>query len=318
MKRLIAFRPDVGPEAGLGHLRRCLSLAAALRKQGLDSIFEVSGDRGITAAAGFEIGIAGEACAYVVDSYHATNGDLIRLGASGAKVIVVDDLADRELTADLVINTSIDAETLTYPGAKTTCLGIQYALLRSEFADEPNRVFPAVGRRLLVTVGGTDPQGLTTRFISALADSFDQIDVIVGPFFQNLESLASATKQRPSIKLYENPPNVRDLMLGVDLALTGGGQTVCELAATATPAVAVEVAENQRRNLDGFARRGAVLRIGSAGDPEIVSKAEREVNALAADHARRVSLGTHGRRAVDGRGADRAATRIIEQIGISR
>ena len=43
--------------------------------------------------------------------------------------------------------------------------------------------------------------------------------------------------------------------------------TLHELAATATPIVAVSTAGNQRPNFDAFERAGAALGAGAAGDP---------------------------------------------------
>jgi len=316
MNRLLAFRPDIGAGAGLGHLRRCLSLAIALRKQGFDSVFEVDEDGGMIATAGFAAGEAKGACAYVVDSYRATVGDLARLGRDGVKVIVIDDLADRPLAVDLVINPGIGAETLEYPGARNTGLGIEYALLRPEFADEPNRIHPPIGRRLLITMGGSDPRDLTAQLVSALAKrGFEAMDVIVGPFFGNIDTLVDTARRWPAVMLLNNPSDIRGLMLRADLALTAGGQTIYEIAATATPAAAVEIAPNQRRNLEGFLRCGAIVSVGSAEEPGIVKRAEDALVVLAADRERRATLGRSGRHLVDGRGADRAATRIVEQIG---
>jgi UDP-2,4-diacetamido-2,4,6-trideoxy-beta-L-altropyranose hydrolase len=315
MNRPVVFRPDVGAGAGLGHLRRCLSLAIALRRHGFDSIFEIDEGRDV-ASDGFTTGVAEDARAFVIDSYRATGRDLVELGRNGAKVIVIDDLADNALPVDLVINPGVDAESLEYVGARNTGLGIEYALLRPEFAGDPKRIHAAKGRRLLITMGGGDSHELTPRLLAAVAQrGFEAIDVIVGPFFTNAQSMHDTVHRYPAVRLHRNPSDIRALMLQADLALTGGGQTIYELAATATPAAAIEVAANQSRNLEGFSKRDALAVVGRAEEADVVEKAADAVATLAGDRGTRVAFGTNGRRLVDGRGAERAARRIVELIG---
>jgi spore coat polysaccharide biosynthesis predicted glycosyltransferase SpsG len=104
-------------------------------------------------------------------------------------------------------------------------------------------------------------------------------------------------------------------MLKSDVALTGGGQTIYELAATATPAAAIEIAPNQRRNAEEFSKRNALSLVGRADERDVIEKAVDAIATLAADRETRVAMGTTGRRLVDGRGAERVAQRIAEQIG---
>jgi UDP-2,4-diacetamido-2,4,6-trideoxy-beta-L-altropyranose hydrolase len=308
VNRPIVFRPDAGPSVGLGHLRRCVSLALALRNDGADCVFDIVEGREIAAAAGFEVGRVDDPTAIVIDSYRATESDF------SGKVIAIDDLADRVLAVDLVINPAIGAERLDYRAAKSTALGIEYALLRPEFADKPNRVYAPVARHVLITLGGADLYGLTPRFVESVAASFEELSVVIGPFFGRQLATEEVARKYPSVTLYHNPSEMRALLLRADLALSGGGQSVFELAATATPAVVIEVAPNQRRHVQGFADAGAIDLVGSAEDADIVDKATAALRSLANDRERRRRLGMTGRKLVDGLGAVRAARRVLEQI----
>lgn len=311
MNRQIVFRPDVGAGAGLGHVRRCVSLAIALRELGVDCIFNIEESREIAAAAGFRVGSAEHADAFVIDSYQLNDFNL------GAPVIAIDDIAERPMPVDLVINPGIGAESLQYPEAKATALGIEYALLRPEFASEPLREHPASARKLLLTLGGSDPHDLAPRLIDAVGEQFESVDAVVGPFFTNVESVEAEARRHRSVTLHENVSDLRPMMLESDIALTGGGQTLVELAATATPAVAIEIASNQRLYLTGFKTAGAIEIAGGAGDPAIVTKAAGSLAALANDRDRRLHFAANARRLVDGRGAERTAARVLEVIRVS-
>jgi UDP-2,4-diacetamido-2,4,6-trideoxy-beta-L-altropyranose hydrolase len=326
----VVFRTGGNKQIGLGHLRRCLSLAEALRRLGPDCFFLLDEDPVCVdqvAAAGFEsicvqsgedLSQTVEQCkkrkarAIVADSYTLDSVYLTGLRQAKAVVAVIDDLADRELPVDLVVNGSMNADKLTYRSEKTTrfLLGPQYILLRSEFAEEPKRTITERVRHALVTIGGGDPEQLTPKLVRWVSETLKDVavDVVIGPMFdkQNLPSAELAAT------VYSNPQNIRSIMLGADLALCGGGQTTYELAATGTPAVAIRLADNQTQNLAGLSSAGALIWAGDAHDADLEAKTKRALETLAGDPARRTALSQRGRTLVDGQGATRVARAILD------
>lgn len=329
----VVFRTGGSKQIGLGHLRRCLSLAEALRRVGTDCFFLLDEDPVCVdqaTAAGFEairirpgedLSRTIEQCrkrkarAIVTDSYALDTAYLAGLREAKAVVAAVDDLADRELPVDLVINGSMNADQLAYRAGKTTrfLLGPQYILLRLEFAEEPKRTIAEQVRRVLVTVGGGDPEQLTPKLVRWAADTLKDasVDVVIGPMFDN-QNLPSADLKPAAAAVYSNPQNIRSIMLGADLALCGGGQTTYELAATGTPAVAIRLADNQTQNLAGLNSAGALVWAGDVHDADLEAKTNRALAALAGDPARRAALSQRGRALVDGQGATRVALAILD------
>lgn len=328
---LVVMRTDAGAAIGLGHLRRCLALARALRAAGADACLFVDGDAGPAEDAGFELrrvrrasdladvlacAERGGAHAVVVDSYALDAAYVRRLGEGGRPVVVVDDLGDRELDVDLVVNPSPAAATGRYRGGTRTryLLGPRFALLQPEFAGPVARHTAERAHRLLVTVGGGDPDGFTAAVVGWAAASLEDVrlDVVVGPWFAGAESLrAAATRAGGGIRLHERPPDMRRLMLEADLAISGGGQTTYELAATGTPALAIEMADNQAASLAALAEAGTLVAVGRAGSPDLESTLTAELTALAKDRERRAAMSRRARAAVDGRGARRVAEALL-------
>lgn len=336
MKR-VAFRTGGGALVGLGHVRRCLALADALHALGTESMFLLDGEPVLVeevAAAGFKaVGIRPEqdladtieqsrahrAGVVVVDSY-ALGTAYLRDLSEATTVVVLDDLADRELPVALVVNGSAGAEDLPYRGAShTRCLlGPRYIPLRGEFAGPPGRDFDGEVRRVLVTVGGSDPRGLTTRLIQWVAETLGAVaqDVVVGPWFDDREGLrAGARGVTGPVRFLENPRDMRSLMLGADLAISGGGQTTYELAATGTPAIGIRMADNQTVTLKGLSEAGALLWAGDAEDADLESRVRRAIESLAAAAGRLREMSRRGRVLVDGRGAARVAHTIVDLLG---
>ncbi|PYN41188.1 MAG: UDP-2,4-diacetamido-2,4,6-trideoxy-beta-L-altropyranose hydrolase [Candidatus Rokuibacteriota bacterium] len=333
----VAFRADAGSDIGLGHARRCLTLAGALRELGVECFFVFAGDRAARewlAASDFDVvsmesarDLAGalehprvrQARVFVVDSPSLGTADLARLAAAGQRVVVIDDLADHALPVDLVVNASAGAERLQYRGAPRTrfLLGPRYALLRRQFVQAGARSVSERARRILVTVGGGDPEDFTSRLVEWAVRALGAVeqDVVVGPFSGRSEALRRAVDAAGGrVALHEDPKDIASLMLAADVALCGGGQTVYELAATGTPALAIRLAENQTLNLTALAEAGTLAWVGDAGDADLEAKIGRALAGLADDPTRRARMSRQGRALVDGRGAGRVA-RVVADLG---
>lgn len=323
-----------GKRIGLGHVRRCASLAVALRDEGIDCSFllddeasarwidalELPGtpigkgwnpDQAIRLARQQGAGI------FVVDSYEAGDACVENLGAAGFPVVLIDDLGVRDLAVDMVVNGGLGAEEFRYPRARKVLLGARYSLLRREFSEEPSRKAEGGVRRVLITVGGSDPYRLTRRLLQWSRDSLRDasFDVVAGPLFDDENLLeGGGTQGESGIMVHRDPENMRDLMRNADLALCAGGQTLYELAAVATPSIAVQTADNQSGNLKAFSSAGALTWVGAAEDPDLRSKVVRAIHTLVADQKLRRDLGHRGRALVDGQGARRVASAVVELL----
>jgi UDP-2,4-diacetamido-2,4,6-trideoxy-beta-L-altropyranose hydrolase len=334
----IVFRTTAGKQIGFGHLRRCLTLAGELGSAGRDAVaisFWIDGDPSAlstASAAGFDARttagpepettvaqlLSGEIETLITDSYSFSAEMLATWRRSVGCLVALDDLADRFLDVDVLINGSPHAAALSYRTnpATTRLLGPQYAMLRPSFRDLPRRPAPATVSRVLVTLGGADPQGSTTAVVAAVRRTFvsAHIDVVVGPLFGPVPDLDRAAAHDPEqLTVHRNLDDLVALMAATDLAVTGGGQTLYELAASGVPAVALCLADNQEGNvaaLDGV----SLLSAGSstaaaAGGFSVVGEVCRR---LGEDRPLRERLSRAGQALVDGRGAARVADVVLK------
>jgi spore coat polysaccharide biosynthesis predicted glycosyltransferase SpsG len=150
--------------------------------------------------------------------------------------------------------------------------------------------------------------------LQGLPGDFD-VTVIVGPFFQNRAQINSAVdNSRRRVRLVEFGHSIRDVMLESDIAISAGGQTLYELAATGTPTVAIQVADNQNNNLQGLADRGVLRLGGRVGDSDVTKVIRRELLEMIQSVRVRKELSAAGQRIVDGQGAPRVAEEIAESV----
>ena len=334
-QQTIAFWVAAGPIIGFGHLRRCLTLAAILNEHGVRTYFLLDAAPDAVALANAEgqpaqSVAAGEPpvhqltklperiAAIVVDSYVFKPQCFARLRACVPLIIAIDDNADRELDADLIVNGSAGADALNYPlqtGA-THLLGTDYMLLRPEFAAVPARDIHTDIQRVLVTVGGSDPRNLTSQLVQWTLEALPGVfvDAILGPLFEPRGGSQWVNHSADAVTLHQNTRLMRDLMLSADLAITAGGQTTYELAACGTPSLGIRVADNQTINLSGLSKAGTLLWVGDADDDHLGPTLKGALVHLGASRDERAHMSARGRRLVDGRGAARAASAILERV----
>jgi spore coat polysaccharide biosynthesis predicted glycosyltransferase SpsG len=229
---------------------------------------------------------------------------------------IVDDPPAVPLPVQLLIDGSVDAGSKRWPTTTgtTLLLGPEFVLLRASFAAPVHRSIAQNVNRVLVTTGGSDVDGSCSRLVRAARSARPQarLDVVVGPYFseQELTALARLASHDQQVILHRHA-DVESLMRDTDLAVTGGGQTTYELAATGTPTVAVSLASNQMTNLEGLAKRGTLL----LADAEIgLERSVAEcVRTLANGVAARRAMSAAGRAVIDGRGAARVARAVLAE-----
>ena len=335
------FRVDAGPQIGLGHLQRCLSLAKALSSEGNASHFVIRGNKAaydmitgsgfsvteippnstLEADLSFTLNCLGRDKAQVmlVDC-RAVNCDYLwELRKAGYFVVSIDDLAEIIFPSHLIVNSNIFSRDLPYSTVNRDTrflLGTDFVMLRPEFWDVPPRVVGASVRNILVTMGGVDRFNLMSKLLAVLdhlPDDFD-VTVIVGPFFENLHEIEEASRQsKRLVKLIYAPQSVRDIMLEADLAIAGGGQTLYELACLGCPTVALQVAPDQRQHLLALAEAG-VINLGGCTNDSPLTEVCRIVQLILADREARTVMCTTAQRLVDGKGAQRVAQTIVAEV----
>ncbi len=136
-----------------------------------------------------------EASWVVIDGDHFGSKYLETVSGAGFRVLLIDDFAGRKsYPVDLIVNPNLEEDDEPYRmrGAHApVCMGISYVLLRREFrqADKSRKIRPE-GNRILVTLGGSDPENLTARIVGALAGCAGlDVTAIMGAGFHQGEEL---------------------------------------------------------------------------------------------------------------------------------
>jgi len=325
----------------MGHIQRCLALSGQLRKNGAGILFISKKDKTIEKKIeqeGFEIiGLKGniglkedlkdtintiKSCGadiVITDSYVIDDHYLTKIKKTVPLLVSIDDLAKVSFPSDIVINQNIYAKDLNYhslTGRTKFLLGPKYALLREEFSNLGKREVNQKVKNLLITLGGTDRFNLTPKILKIL-DRINQdfkITVVIGPLFKNIAEIEETAKEiDKNIELICDSCKMSKIMLASDLAVTGGGTTLYELAATGTPALAFCLADNQLENVKRMAEAGTLVNMGW-GNNWREERFCKKINELIDNHVLRRRVSKLGQELVDGKGSQRVSA-VIEKFG---
>jgi UDP-2,4-diacetamido-2,4,6-trideoxy-beta-L-altropyranose hydrolase len=340
----IIFRVDASPRMGTGHVMRCAALATAAMHKGWQVLFigRIESDdlhsrlkdmgidvipverphpdpSDIEAILGLSAGNAEDNASssqhgwLVVDGYHFDSDYHQSVRNAGYRLLVVDDYNHLEqYDCEVLLNQNIGADCLNYRTATETqqLLGPRFTLLRPEFLAWHDRKpeTPEKARRILVTMGGADPDNTTSKILQGLAIIADpdiEIKVVVGPANPRLSEITLITEQASfQGEVLHGVRDMAPIMAWADLAVTSASVTSLELAYMGVPMATVVLAENQEGLAAGLVERGAAIDFGSCDDltPQQISQA---VSSLLVDRIGRQAMSDAGQAMVDGRGAVR-------------
>jgi CMP-N-acetylneuraminic acid synthetase/spore coat polysaccharide biosynthesis predicted glycosyltransferase SpsG len=328
----ILFRADGSAGIGMGHVYRSLAIADALRETSRAEIaFLMSAEHseGIVTVSrsGYPVRVAGDGrletyLEHLRDfSPEILINDLPRLeerylralshlGATTVNLVdTLDDLERAGHYAQVIVSVmNEDRET-----PENFYGGPAYAILRSHFRDKEKEIREQA-RLVLLTFGGSDPQGLTLKAARALQKLPDPVEVVAvaGPAFsyrREFEELAGGLR-RPVPLINEAGGHIADLMLEADVVVCSGGMSVYEIAALGTPGIVLAQNAREESRMREFARHETVefLGLGTEVDEAAILSS---VRSLLADPSRRREMGSKGRGLVDGLGAARAAELVL-------
>lgn len=346
----VAVRADAALHIGAGHVMRCLTLADMLRDGDVEILFVCRAHDGHMAARiearGYKVallplrsqggdGYEGWLGATVDDDAAETAQaigavDLLIadhygidarwervLRAVAKRILVIDDLADRAHEADFLLDQTAGRAAADYaslvPGGCRLMVGVQYALLRPDFAA---RRAASLARRadgrvrhILVALGGFDPANHTAAILRTLAGcglpSDHAVTVVLGAGAPHLGALRELAASLPiTVSIQSDVADMAAVMADSDLAIGAAGTTAWERCALGLPTIMLVLADNQRLIADNLARAGAAL---------VVERVRAEHVAMFLDDPALVRRMTARAAALcDGRGAERVAAILRE------
>lgn len=333
----ILFVTDAGPSVGGGHVMRSLTLAKALEAQGAtyafagppavaDLLDAFSPDTARIPAEDLASAAVRESFdALVFDHYGLSEPDH-RAMAQGRPVLVIDDLADRPLGADMVVDAGPARRAEDYlglaPETARLLLGPEFAPIRPEFAALRGPALAWRGepvQRVLIAMGLTDVGGITGRIVERVRPRLPDVglDIVLGAAAPSAAGLAKIARRDPRIALHIDTPLMARLTAEADIGIGAAGSSTWERCVLGLPSLTVVLADNQRPGARAMADRGAALVVDIA-DPQFDAAFDRALMRLIRDGDLRRELARASAEVCDGLGAGRTAEAFLALIAARR
>lgn len=355
----VVFRADASIQIGTGHVMRCLTLADALAAQGAKCEFicrEHPGNliahiqnksynvhslsMGKTADTdlphskwlGSTQAQDAEVCAsllsklqpdwLVVDHYAIDARWETALTPYYRKLMVIDDLADRQHICSLLLDQNLGRTTDHYthlvPNSCNLLCGTNYALLRPEFAalraySLQRRAQPEL-KRLLVTMGGVDQGNVTAQVLKYLRASplpkGCEITVVMGATAPWLADIQQQAQTMPwPTTVYAGANNMAQLMAESDLAIGAAGSTSWERCCLGLPTLLLVLAENQANGALALEESGAAIALQN---PQDIPHAIEQCLSNTAAHGLS-SMSMSSAKVSDGEGVQRIMAKLFAE-----
>ena len=244
-------------------------------------------------------------------SFDAEWHDLVRT-ETGACIASIDDLGDRMLSADLIIDQNWHPNFHAKYGSvnvrKARILGgPRFALLDAVYASAAKFRFQEPVQTIGIFMGGVDVGNYSSLALQAvrLVGFEGLVEVVSTSANPNLDRLREACS-RHGATLTLNLSNLSHFFAAHDLQVGAGGSATWERCCVGAPTISVAVAENQRDILRDLAAEGVVFEVP---EPTLEAITSTLVAVLDRPEAR-LQVSMTGKELVDGFGARRVAASL--------
>jgi UDP-2,4-diacetamido-2,4,6-trideoxy-beta-L-altropyranose hydrolase len=250
----------------------------------------------------------------ITDHYQIDASYVKEIKHQGFHVLSIDDTAQMHYYSDIVVNQNIGAEKFTFSAEPYTALllGPSYVMLRDEMLRRAEKKHNSSARKILITLGGTDPDNFLLSVLHSLEDITKDVDIlaVIGPFNPHgtaLQAFQKTTKMR--LSLIQSPPNMAELYLQADLAISAGGSSCYELAYFGIPNLMITVADNQLSIAHEMDKQRIGIYLGEKYELQ-QDYLKDKVKEFLKNQSLRTHMSENGQKLVDGKGKERIVDRM--------
>ncbi len=269
MDKLLFIRVDGGKDDGLGHIKRCISISNIIEKNKnfIEPIFLINKNNKTSKEIlknnnklFFEVNGKVNSRNELIDLKKLLNFDknkIILLDSKRisknyvnylkkfARVVLFEDEKSFNSSSDLVINNNIWANNF-YKNKKNKLLGLKFNTIPKSFFKKNS--FDNNSNKILISLGGEDPDNLTLKILSLIYKSISNLKfiIILGHSYPNKSLVKDfCNKENINTQIINSPEDISLHLTKLRLVISAGGLSCYEFAAAGLPQLIVVLAKHQ-------------------------------------------------------------------------
>lgn len=259
----------------------------------------------------------------VVDHYALDGRWQSQLRDYCKRLMVIDDLADRQHICDLLFDQTLGRNSSSYenfvPKECQFLLGSQYALLRPEFREYRKKIeLRGISeiKEILITLGGADPRNVTGDVLKIFAKlnlkNITTLNIVLGhssPWVDSIKEQVKNLNYKSNIMI-----DIKDMaatMSKCDLVISASGSTAWERCCLGLPGINIVVEKNQIDIAKSLEISGAAITL-NYNSINFGKDLFEAVKKLMNSSTFRKKMIKNAAKIVDGSGASRVLERLID------
>ncbi len=323
---------ETSPAIGAGHAIRSLVLANMLSEHGWACRFVTSAEsyNFISALKTYDRIDPNdyynfpEICdLLIIDNYDLSEIYENHFRPYSRKIMVIDDLANRNHDCDILLDQTYGREDIDYvsflPVHCKVLAGSRYTLVRNDFVElrptalnKRNQMKEV--KRILISMGGSDPENYTLKALDIIkqSDFTGMVDIVLGFGSLNLNVVKEYIDTLINeCNIYLNP-NMAKLVLDADIAIGAAGSSMWERCCLGLPTLMINLSSDQLNISENLHKSGVAIKAGHIDSLNIEANA-KTLNMLIESNNKRRTIQDKAFQVCDGLGAHR----ILEAINAS-
>lgn len=294
---MLFIRTDMNDSIAMGHLMRCISIADAARRLGIETTFITSDHNSDKILKSYGLDFIVLETDYIdlmqgiesisslvtkddvllIDTYSET-ADFMNTLRGRVTTAYIDDLGEQIYNVDYLICYAVYYHVFNYYERYKNnnneikfLLGTKYAPLRNEFVNTPEKQIRDNIDNILIISGGSDPYKIIPKILERLVclnNKNMKITAICGfynDYFDILSQKYGTNDSRVSILPYS--PHIKEEFDRADVVISAAGTSLYESCATGTPTISYTCAQNQMNNAIEFDRMHLIPYLGDIAEP---------------------------------------------------
>ena len=250
----------------------------------------------------------------IVDALNVSE-NIMNLFSNYSKLLVsLDHTGSGRLYSDILVNVLYEASPKLQDSIEYN--GFEYLIIDNHYNqfNKRNKQIEKTIQKILITQGGSDTYGIIPKIITDLngLSYKGECVVLIGPAFEHRQELEYAIENSNlKITMQNDIKDPWSLFYGVDMAITGGGNTLFELLCVGTPCITLT---GENKELETMTKLKEFTIMFGLYDGIHKSKIRDAVHDLIKNYDKRMEMSTKGKQAIDGVGTKRLVELIYQKI----